>query len=336
MTKDNLSIFFDTLGLGSLKRPPETVTGGLLHKMYKVTTDKGSYAVKALNPKIMLRPKAIKDIVEAEHIAAALSNNIPAISALFINESYVQKSNGQYYLIYPWVEGRSVKPGEINVSHSMKIGKILAEIHKADLTSLYITREEEKMLNIVDWDDYLQAGNRRCAAWTTRMTEKRDELYDINDKANTAERCLNSNFIVSHRDLDFKNVLWQGENPLIIDWESASYINPMKDLLETALYWSEDSSGHVEKEKFKAFIDAYNQKATIPATDWDAVLYSNLTGKLHWLEYNLKRSLGIEASDEAEQNLGTEQVELTINAIETYLAQLPELKSWLKEMKTTP
>ena len=299
--------------------------------MYKVTTDKGSYAVKALNPQIMQRPKAMKDIVGSELIAAALSKNIPIIYSLFRNGSHVQISNGRYYLIYPWVEGKCIKPNEITVSHSIKIGKILAEIHKVDLTFLNISRDDEKVLNIVDWDNYLQAGNKRYAAWTERMTEMRDALYDINDRANIAQRCLNKNFIVSHRDLDSKNVLWQGEEPLIIDWESAGYINPMKDLLETALYWSENSSGHVEKEKFKAFIDAYKQKATMLATDWDAILYSNFIGKTDWLEYNLKRSLGMEASDEAEKNLGTEQVVLTINAIETYLAQLPELKSWLEE-----
>ncbi len=38
--------------LGNLKREPEMVTGGLMHKMYHVSTDQGEYAIKLLNHRI--------------------------------------------------------------------------------------------------------------------------------------------------------------------------------------------------------------------------------------------------------------------------------------------
>ena len=38
-----------------LKQPPLRLSGGLMHKMYKLETDQGIYALKLLNPFIMQR-----------------------------------------------------------------------------------------------------------------------------------------------------------------------------------------------------------------------------------------------------------------------------------------
>jgi hypothetical protein len=46
------------------------------------------------------------------------------------------------------------------------------------------------------------------------------------------------------------------------------------------------------------------------------VLLNGFLGKLEWLEYNLKRSLCIECTDEQEQQLSTAQVIGTINTMQ--------------------
>lgn len=55
----NLEKLTDQMGLGHMLEEPVRVTGGLLHKVYHVTTTAGEYAVKVLNPEIMKRPKAL-------------------------------------------------------------------------------------------------------------------------------------------------------------------------------------------------------------------------------------------------------------------------------------
>ena len=42
-------------GFGTLICPIEPVSGGFMHRMYKVKTDSGIYAVKHLNPEVMKR-----------------------------------------------------------------------------------------------------------------------------------------------------------------------------------------------------------------------------------------------------------------------------------------
>ena len=36
------------------------------------------------------------------------------------------------------------------------------------------------------------------------------------------------NQVISHRDLDPKNVMWKNDAPYIIDWEAAGYVNPFQ------------------------------------------------------------------------------------------------------------
>ena len=56
--------FCENYGLGGVLalRP---VSGGLLHKMYRVETTSGIYAVKVLNPEIMQRPTALQNTVNS-------------------------------------------------------------------------------------------------------------------------------------------------------------------------------------------------------------------------------------------------------------------------------
>ena len=65
-------------------------------------------------------------------------------------------------------------------------------------------------------------------------------------------------------------------------------------------------------------------------SDLDAVLDFAYKGKLEWLEYNMKRSLGIESSSEQERLLGSDEVIKTIQSIYYYKQLIPRLNSLLR------
>jgi hypothetical protein len=56
----------------------------------------------------MLRPAAMKAIVDSERIAGLLARVIPAHPALLFDEKSVQDMDGRYFLIYPWVDGNAL------------------------------------------------------------------------------------------------------------------------------------------------------------------------------------------------------------------------------------
>jgi len=321
----------DMLQLGEIIGVPEAISGGLLHRMYRIETDQGKYAIKALNPQIIIRPTAMQNFINSERIATIAANNVPALPAKQFNGASVQKIDDQYYLVFDWIEGRSLKSDEINTIHCEKMGEIVAGIHMTDFSELGIPNSYLTSAQLTDWNQYLKQGQQNNAVWVNLLRENMDQLYEWDIQANNAAELLLSNLVISHADLDSKNVMWSHDNPILIDWEASGYINPMQNLTETAIYWSENEMGDMYKERFSAFIGGYKKRCGTLHANWKAVLENGFLGKLGWLEYNLKRSLWIECTDEKEQQMGTEQVTGTINAISSYANKIPELEQLLNE-----
>jgi len=323
--------FCSTLKLGAVISEPSSICGGLLHKMYAVKTTRGNYAIKVLNPQIMIRPTAMQNFINSEKIANYLGAKIPALSALKINGDAIHCVDGQYYIVFNWVDGVSLKANEINLEHCRLIGSILADIHSTDYSTLGLRNELLFNDQMIDWNYYLQKGKSDNSLWINDLLKTIDNLYIWNDQAKEASKYLASSLVLSHRDLDSKNVLWNDGRPIIIDWECAGYINPMQDLIEVAVYWSENSNGKIEKNKFSAFLEGYKNNNGRLCDERKAALDTGYLSKLEWLEYSLKRSLRIECSDEEEQKLGTNQVSEAIKSIQNYATMIPLLEEWLAE-----
>lgn len=317
------------LRLGEMIGVPEAMSGGLLHRMYTVQTTSGKYAIKALNPQIMRRPEAISNYMNSERIAAIAARQLPVLPAKMFDETILQEVDNQFYLVFDWVEGRSLKSNEIQIQHCIQIGTTLADLHRTDFTQLGFIKKESVDALPINWKYYLQKGQADGAEWANLLADTIEKMYEWNSRANHSARLLASDSVISHRDLDSKNVMWSQDNPVLIDWEAAGSIHPMHELTETALYWSEDGMGNISNERFVAFIGAYKKRYGSLHADWGMVLDHGFLGKLGWLEYNLKRSLWIECADEKEQQLGTAQVTGTINALRRYARQISEIEEWL-------
>lgn len=319
----------EAMKLGELSSEPKVTTGGLLHKMYAIETTKGRFAVKALNPQIMSRENVMKNKVNSEKIANLLAERIPALFAIKINECVVQCVDAQYYMIFPWVEGVSLGADEINKEHCNIIGEILGKIHTTDFSKLRINKGKSVEGQIINWNYYLQQGQKKNLSWVNCINDNIEDLCLWNEQAIESDKILSMDTILSHRDLDSKNVLWNNGKTIIIDWESAGYVNPMQELIEVLMYWSEDSKGNLDKERFIALLNGYKNVKSIEDVDWKIVLNSGYIGKLEWLEYSLKRSLGIECTDKEEQQLGTNQVFGTVDSLINYSRLLPMIEEWL-------
>ncbi|CAN7548783.1 phosphotransferase [Rossellomorea sp. LjRoot5] len=315
--------------LGEWITEPVKVSGGLLHTMYAVETTTGKYAVKALNPSIMKRPEALGNYVRSEQVARLVSENVPALPAKTFDGDAIQKVRDQWFLVFEWVEGRSVKQDEIGIKHCKLIGSLLADIHDTDFQELGIVPEETEVRPSIDWNAYLQKGQDMKADWMKSFEDIIENLYEWDAGASEAESRLGSDMVMSHRDLDPKNVMWVQEEPVVIDWESAGFIHPMQDLIETALYWS----GTTNQDRFSSFISGYKGENGPITADWEAVLANGFSGKLGWLGYNLKRSLWLECTDEEEQRLGTRQVIETIGELREYACHMPQILRWIQEIK---
>lgn len=330
-TKYNVQLkeLCELLNLGNVISEPTVVTGGFLHKMYAVETTKGRYAVKALNPQIMRRPNVMRNKINSEKIATLLAKKIPALAAMRVNDNVVHCLNEQYYMVFNWVNGVSIEVDDINPEYCRIIGEILAKIHSTDFSELGIIKNVSIDRQVIDWNYYLSKANADNTVWTTYMSENIESLYLWNKHTIASDKVLQANMVISHRDMDSKNVLWDNGKPIIIDWESAGYVNPIQELIEVLMYWSEDSKGNLNKVKFTSLLNGYKNIKEVNNVEWNVALHSGYLSKLEWLEYSLKRSLGIECTDKEEQELGSNQVIATIDGLISYSKLIPIIEEWL-------
>lgn len=322
----------EKLRLGRLIGPTVPLTGGHLHRMFSVRTTGGHYAVKALNPLVMLRPRALGDINVSERISRIAACYIPAATALMFDGSSVQEIDGQYYLIFDWVNGVATHCSDITVKHCSLIGSYLATLHKLDFGNICPNNDFASDNPAVNWRTYLDEGIKTGAVWSEHMRINIDRLESWSAQLEASIKRLSCSTVISHRDLEPKNVLWHNGYPTIIDWEAAGRIHPTHDMIETAVYWARGDSGSVDETKFKAFVGAYIEKNKVADTDWEAVLDHGFSSLFGWLEYSLRRSLSIECCDDTERQLGTEHVFVTINAAVDYFNAVPKLLYWLNEL----
>lgn len=247
----NLEGFCKEYQLGNVKEV-EKITGGLLHKMWKVQTEQGLYAIKILNPEIMTREDAYNNFTKSEEISSlAQENGIQVSNAIRLKENYLNKFEELYYMVFPYIDGKPLSDEEITIEHCRKIAQVLAKIHALDTSKVKLEKKIEKYQRLYPWDQYIENKNFIKMPYKDLYLENYKKYNSILKRAN--ERFNESNKIqtLCHRDMDQKNVLWDGETPIIIDWESAGLMNPYRELVEVALSWSGFLSNSFDEKKIQ-------------------------------------------------------------------------------------
>jgi len=336
MENSNYNIKFnelcEKLSLGEIINEPVQVKGGFLHLMYKVETNEGLYAIKVLNPQIMKRPPAMGHFILSEKVAnIAYEKGIRALPAMIIQGKSIHELDGQYYLVFPWFKDKSTKPYKIDVKKCKVIGSLFAQIHNLDLSSLDHDEEIPAEFSIVEWNDFENAVGKEKPVWLEEFLSKKDALYEIERRTNDCLKKSAKDMVLGHRDLGPKNVLWDNNNePMVIDWESTGLINPSAELFEFALYWADEGDKGYNENAFCALVDSYLINGGKIEYDLEDLLYCAFKGKIGWLEYCIKRSLGLDSGNDEEKLQGTNDVIPTIELIYKHLEAIPVIVDWFK------
>ena len=314
----------NTLDLGKLINKPTRVYGGLLNRMYKVTTNKGVYAIKHLNSEVMKRKDAKNNHIIAEEIAnIAKEKGINAAPAKIFKNGALQEVDRNYFFVYDWFEGNIIQYSNINEYYVKTVAENLAKIHKTDFSEIINKCKHENEISETDWEFYIS--KLKDEETKQILINNIDKLIRLDNKATKFANEIKNNIVLSHRDLDVSNILWNKDNiPIIIDWESAGLVNPCEEVVETAWDWS-GGNDYFDINKFKLFLTTY-EKFGGNLKDFNKAIYSNFKNKSGWLEFNLKRVSGIECQDEEEYELGIKIVKSLIEEILNYYNTVENLK----------
>ncbi len=283
--------------------------------MFRIFTDKGRYIIKLLNPNIMKRPTSINNFIKAEKYEELFKeNNIKAVYSLEFNNKKMQEIDGQYFYVYEWYDGKSLKNEEITEYHCRQMGKTLAEIHNIDLGKSDYSENEKN----IDFKYYINLAKEKESSIYELIYDKLDILNDSLKKGNNSIKNLPNFYSLCHNDMDPKNVMWLDNDYKLIDLECLGYYNPYLELYELALCWSGYEKCNINFDLFKVFFESYFDNSSLDKNiDWEGIYYAN-NRRLEWLEFNIRRSLMIDCNTKEEQKIGINEVKETIEHVIYY------------------
>ena len=308
--------------LGRLKGDVRAVQGGLIHKMWHIQTTQGEYAIKELNLKIqeldsnISSENSIQKTYElTESIAQAfLESGIPAVAALKAGNEYVSKIADKLVIVFEWVEGTILPVQAVSKGQAFLIGKTLAKIHKTNLVVPDLNTNSLPTFSSGHWGTLFEKFLGKfpeSGSWLSK-----ELVLDWNKKAKDIIQTLERHLIVSHGDIDQKNVIWKDSmHPFIIDWESAGQVNPGLELMDAALNWGGLVSGDVDEGSTKAFLDGYKSEGIEIIESGEDLLSACIIKWLPWLEFNMQRAVNLD-NDSEEQRLGFSQTQNTLRNLE--------------------
>ena len=309
-------------GLGNVVSPIGPVSGGFLHRMYKVVTECGTYAVKCLNPEIMSREGVLDNYNRAERIEGILEKeNIPIVPAITIDGKKMQNIDGRYFYIFRWQEGQITDWYHISDKQCYIAGNILGKIHAINPQE---TTHKKPEMSHIDWQKYLRTSNEQNSEIATVLADNLQLLIDVEKELNQARKSLPDLLCISNEDMDPKNIMWNDGKPYVIDLECLDYGNSVSHVLQLSLQWSGITTCNMDVEKIVAFFNGY-----LNAYDNGFRAYSDVFGLAYtwveWLEYNIQRALGA-CVDEQERRMGISEVKNTIDRIQYIRSMEEEIK----------
>jgi thiamine kinase-like enzyme len=312
--------------LGALLAEPLRVQGGLLHRMWRIETTQGVYALKQLSSHVGLDQPGVQARYEGtEQVAAEFAAaGIPALGAIGMGGRYLFAGAGQFFLVYPWVEGVMLSTETISAPHALEIAAVLARVHALNLKQLSLDMPHPEVYTADQVRQFIQQAQEQACPFAADLLDHQEELIVMNQAYAEAVPVLQGHLLISHGDLDQKNVLWQGQHqPILLDWESAGWINPLYDLVNTSLYWSGMTTEQFDPELFFKMIANYRQYGgVIHGAHWQAA-FAGVYSWINWMMYSIRQACKPGSSEH--KTLALQQVPQT-------LAAMLRLRKWMPEL----
>ena len=311
-------MFFDKLDLGNIISF-EKLSGGITNEMYKVTTDRGSFALKILNNSDPSNEHYNK-IEKSEKIASiAYDNGINAVISLSKDDKHIRDIDDKKELIYNYLSAKVKLSNEITLDNVSVIASTLAKLHKIKVDESFSTKYTKN--NYKYFYDKLKDSDSEYAKF---FIDKFNLLEEIYNKAYDSYLNLKDKPTYIHKDLNRKNIMWEDEVPYIIDWETSEVGHPSIDFFNSAFFMSHD----VEENKYDAFVSSYLKENTI---DIDNGVYAGIIEECNWLYFSLNR---LYSDDLNEVFLGKESIIPSITQIIDYYNKIPIMLKIINKYRT--
>lgn len=314
--------------LGTALSEALAVAGGFSHRVWKLDTTVGTFAIKQLNPTVVARPGALDRYRATERVAVAFRDaGIPAVVAHDALGDPLRELDGTWWVAYPWVDGEPVPLSEVTEDHARAVGALLGQLHRCNVSHAGVPRQITRATSADQWRDL---GTRSVGQpWSKQLTDALPLVISLSaEYVAAAEELRTEPVVVSHRDVVSENILWGRKTKWLIDWEGAAWTNPFVELVAAAIDWSGYIEGRSDPQIFAAVLAGYRAVAPFDAAQALRAVPVSSGSWLRWLAYNISRALG-EASSAEDQQVGLGQTLSSLRALGQVRAHQPEWRNWI-------
>lgn len=241
-------------------------------------------------------------------------HGIPALYSQHVDRQHLHLLDGVGYLVYPWTNATACHRNGIEEHHAVIVARTLAHIHRSDISVPELQDVPAFPVTAERVIDLVQLARQRNVRYSDILEDRLDDLLRIVALHAPALERLEEHQVISHGDLDHKNILWdEAGEPVLIDWESARHLNPTYELLLEALDWG-GITAHFDARPFTTILRAYVDAGGVLDKDLIPAASDAIQGAwVSWLLYNVGRAVGLK--DTHQRAIGSSQVDLVLSAL---------------------
>jgi protein-tyrosine phosphatase len=326
MNTDHLRFLCSHHGLGAPTSVPTQVPGGFHHKMWRIETERGTYAVKELFLDVDLRDEdTVKGYNVSEAIAETFASvGIAAVVALKAADDYLTIVGDHGYLVYPWCNHTALATGQVDKRHGLAVARLLARMHGANIHVAGTKETGLEAFSVERLDELVHRASECQPLCAKSLSGQRQRLAEIVALRNEAIVELKKKLVIGHGDLDQKNILWDDrDRPVIIDWECAGKLNPTYEIINAALDWS-GAPPEFRPGLFRRMLEAYQDAGGELEVHAMEASLDYIAGEwVIWLLYSF--SLSLEEMSSRQKRIEAEQIDLLVPTILRLKQLTPDL-----------
>jgi aminoglycoside phosphotransferase (APT) family kinase protein len=305
----------DLSQLGTPTGPRVRVPGGFAHRLYRLDTDQGSFAVKELN---VLDPRAsyhVEDVFRLERAAFAAGIPMPEPVAA-----------SRETLVHRWVEGQTVPEAPVPAAFAFEVGEVLARLHALEVPWTAGPGEERTP------QDWAELAERAVATGQPWADELAAQVATFDAIAAFVDTCARPGpAVLTHRDIQPWNLLSREGRPVVLDWELSGLLDLSAELGSTALSLAKGRGlDGIQPAIFRSVLEGYVAGGGVlppPGPSWFVFLIGGWSGHTRW---NVVRCLGgVELGVGPDLALSHEVVRDGLRGLPELFRRLPDLEALL-------
>ncbi len=228
--------------------------------------------------------------------------------------------------VHHWVDGQQFDSGVVDEETARWAGQVLASLH-----ALGVKPRDRGLFPKLDtasatrWPELTEAARRSGVAWAELMNSAAASVSVMAELAR-AGGARPDEEVMSHGDIDQKNLIRTPSGPVLCDWDVAVPLVPRRELADVALSMGCWKAFGVACEVLRSYRSSGGDDTEITPGD----LGQPMMIGLDWVTFNVDRALGLRPASQEEVALARSLVPALLAGIQDQVSTALRISDLLR------